>query len=579
MNEFIQFNSRVRSVELYLRALWGKGFGLQCVVSEQEYSPSYLIGTDIYLPAQIPLTLSDQYYRAAATHAALHHIYGRVPFEKSNLNLMQRTMIGLVEDLRVELLAIREFPGLGKLWIGFHDLQSGQAVSAQNLLLRLSLSVLDPQYQDDHLWVKKGKNLILDETGRVEQLNFSIDVGLQLANDMGQMRLPVNSGKYEQSVSYRDDNRCLWQECIDNPQPGETTHLSKEKMANQNRVSESDQGRQIKLSDNDAAGEGFYILRQAEADFEYRQQQSMQPKDKLYYPEWDYRTQILKQKWCTVYESRCSTGSIDKVNSIFESHKIVLHRLRLIAIRLRTEKLQRKRKLEFGDELDFDPMINAMVAMRLEKMPDMRVFVQNQYRQSKSLAILILLDLSESTNELVAGAHASISNLIRDAVLLLGDTLSIADEKFAIYGFSSNGRHEVNINNYKNFNESFDESKARLSDISGIHSTRLGTAIRYSGYQLSKQEDMRKLLLVITDGAPSDVDVYDRNYLEKESRHAVHTLKESGTKSFCINLNIVADPVIEHIFGKGRFETLDRLDRLPAVMFFLFLKHMRHWYQ
>lgn len=577
MNESIPLKSCKRSIELYLRALWGNGFSLQCAESGKGLASGYLVGNVIRLPEQVPWTYTHQYYRAAATHAALHNIYGHVPFEKKDLNLMQRTMIGLVEDLRVELLAINQFPGLRNLWIGLHEIQSAVPDSAQHLMLRLSLAVLDDQYEDKHQWIIKGRQIILNEMNKPDNPDLSLRVGLRLANDMGQMRLPLNSGKHEQPVCYRDDNSCLWQDSISIPQQGVMASASIDSSVNQSKLRESYDGLQIELSEDYAqAGPGFNIRRVEGSDFDYQQYHNRAPIEKIFYPEWDYRTQILKQKWCTVIESRSPLCSAEKVTDIFATHKVVLSRLRQVAIKLRAEKMQRVRKTESGDELDFDPMISAMVALRSDEVPDMRIFMQSHYRKIKSLAISILLDLSESTNEVIASANASISSLIRDAVLLLGETLTIADEKFSVSGFSSNGRHEVNINSFKKFNESFDDSKTRLSDIRGLHSTRLGTAIRHSGYHLAQQPETRKLLLVITDGVPSDIDVFDRYYLEHESRHAVQALKGSGIKSFCINLNSLADPVIEHIFGKGRYETLDRLDRLPEVLSYIYLRHVRH---
>lgn len=560
-----------------MRALWGKGFSLKPADSDPGMSPNYLDGNEIYLSDTMPVQVTSLYYRAAATHASLHHIYGCHHFKKSDLNLMQRSMVGLMEDLRVELLAIRKFPGLRRLWADMHDVRPGLPDNAQNLMRRLSLSVLDPDYEDDHLWVMNGKQLVLGDIENLGDPGLALRAGLQLANELGQMRLPLNTGRYEQPVTYRDDNRCLWRDDIEYPQQGDVANAALDSQISHSKLIEAADGVNIKLAVASAqTAAGFFISPDAGLELEYSQQEIIQPVSLKLYPEWDYRTHVLKRNWCTVVESQYMSGSMEKVMAVFELHKVVLSRLRHVALKLRTEKMRRIRKLESGDEPDIDPMINALVALRSNRTPDMRVFMQNRYWQSRNLAISILLDLSESTNEVIASAGVSISILIRDAVLLLGETLSIAGEKFSISGFSSNSRHQVNINIFKKFNEPFDASKARLSNVNGMHSTRLGTAIRHCGHHLAQQSEMHKLLLVITDGAPSDIDVYDRHYLEHESKHAVQALKASGIKTFGINLDSSADPVIEHIFGKGRFETLDRLERLPEVLSYIYLRHLRH---
>ncbi|HEX5635783.1 MAG TPA: hypothetical protein VFY78_01740, partial [Gammaproteobacteria bacterium] len=98
-NEFIELKNHKRCTELYLRALWGKGFFLAQGEMEQA-SFSYIVGNTIYLPRKVSSDPPNLlYYRAAASHAAAHNIYGGVPFCVSDLNLMQRSMIGLIEDL------------------------------------------------------------------------------------------------------------------------------------------------------------------------------------------------------------------------------------------------------------------------------------------------------------------------------------------------------------------------------------------------------------------------------------------------------------------------------------------------
>jgi nitric oxide reductase NorD protein len=577
-SELLELNSCKRSIELYLRALWGRGFAIRYADVEKGSVISYFYENKIYLPVQVSVKQEQsRYYRAAATHAASHSVYGGAHFERADFNLMQRSIVGLVEDLRVELLAIKQFPGLRKLWLGLHPHDLEHAVNAQNLMVRLSRSVLAPAYEDTHLWVKKGKRLILDAADKLHDPAVSLHTGLQLANDMGQMRLPLNSGRYEQAVLYRDDNRCLWQEVIDSRQQADAVKSNEVSTNYKKRLREESKGVQINLADKAGDyGEGFDIRQKDGADFEFRQQRFEEKISSHVYPEWDYRTHIFKKGWCTLTESKSSEGSMAKVAEIFDAHKVTLMRLRHIAKRLLTVKRQRIRKIEDGDDIDLDPMINAMVSVRVNEMPDTRVFMREAYHQTKSLAVLILLDLSESTNELVSGANVSMSQLMRDAVLLLGETLSIADEHFAIFGFSSNGRHQVQVTNFKKFTEPFTETKARLASINGQYSTRLGAAIRHSEQYLARQMERKKLLLVITDGAPSDIDVYDQRYLEHDSWHAVHELSKSGIKPFCLNLDAGSDRVIEHIFGRGRFETLEHLTRLPEVLSGIYLKYARH---
>lgn len=583
MSELHELKSHKRRCELYLRALWGKDFSLHQISDEHGFNNnltplSYRSDNQIFLPANISLNKCYlNYYRAASLHAAAHDVYGAECFEIKELNLMQRSMIGLIEDLRVELLAIKSFPGLRNVWLSFHSLIEVYPLNAINLMRRLSLSVLDPSHEDAHHWVNKGKNLFLSNLNNIKQQSLSIDVGLSLANDLGQMRLPLNSGRYEQGIIYRDDNRSLWQELIVHQQQAAVSNQIQESLTIQNKLKESQSGIQLKISHDDfKQGKGFFIREHEQAAFEYRQLIQDKTIESKLYPEWSYQKNLLQHNWCTVLEQQAEAGSENEVDEIFSRHHVVRNRLRYIAKKLLTAKQQRIRKVEQGDEIDLDPMINMMVAMRSNQSPDPRVFMRNAYRMSNTLAISILLDLSESTNESIEGSEYSLSLMMRDAVLLLGETLAIAGEQFSISGFCSNGRHEVYVNHFKNFNESFAQSKARLSAVRGQYSTRLGAAIRSTADHLAQQPARKKLLLVVTDGAPSDIDVFDRHYLDHDSWHAVHSLASQGIKPFCLNLDSRSDHIIEHIFGRGRHETIDQLNQLPDVLFKVYMRYGCH---
>lgn len=575
--QLLELKAFKKHIELYLRALWNQGFYLLYADGNNELPFSRLVDNKIHLPETVYLNNHYQnYYRAAAVHASLHAIFSDQLFEVKDLNLMQRSIIGLVEDLRIELLALEMFPGLRKMWLSFHSV-SKDYNSAQNLIKRLSRSVLDPEYQDASNWVIKGKQLILSCKEEKLDSDAVMDIGLRLANDLGQMRMPLNSGKYEQPVLYRDDNSCLWQDIKDQRDSIASVDQIDESDIYQKHLKEASLGRQLSFTETDINDtSGFLVAEKEEASLEYNKSLNDVSRDKVAYPEWDYRSHVLKENWCNLIEQKSTPGSIEKTEEIFKTHIFTLNRLHHLAKQLQMEKRQRTTKLEDGDDLDLDLVVNAMVSVRSGEIPDSRIFMRDDFRHVKSLSISVLMDLSESTNDTVGDSDVKLSELMRDAVLLLGQTLFTANEEFAISGFSSDGRHEINFIKFKEFNENFEQCRSRLADVKGENSTRLGTAIRHAAKLLAQQASMKKLLLVITDGAPSDIDVFDKKYLEKDSWHAVNTLAASNIKSYCINLDNTATPVIEHIFGKGRFETLDDVSRLPKVLSDIYIKYAHH---
>lgn len=579
MTQLFELGTCKRSTELFLRALWARGFAIGALtVNNTHTGPlSYLEHDIIFLPDKVTLKRSyANYYLAASTHTALHALSDAGPFDPHGLNFMQRNVIGLVEDLKLELQAIKSFPGLRHLWLAFHDDTGSKRISAMQLMLRLSRSVLDPHYQDEHQWVTKGRREILNKVCDCDDPGIVVQVGLALANDLGQMRLPLNSGQYEQPVAYRDDNRCLWKKTAEQRHKADTPAKQGQAHFQNSKFVESNSNLEILLSTTlPRQGEGFSIVEDVGDDLEFHQLKSQEMILSRTYPEWDYRTQIEKQDWCCILEHTARPGSLAVINEISSRHKFTLDRLRRLASRLRIEKQLWMRKVEEGEEVDLDYMVENMVELRASRIPDNCIFMRRKHLQEKNLAISILLDLSESTNDLVKGGMQSINQILRDAILLLSETLDIVGDTFAIAGFSSNGRQQINFTRFKSYDESFGSIKDRLSGMTGAYSTRLGAAIRHCASDLRLRPERKKLLLIITDGAPSDIDVYDEHYLVQDSWFAVRNLYSYGIKPFCINLDRRADKIIQHIFGKARSETLDSVARLPDLLAHLYMRYMR----
>jgi nitric oxide reductase activation protein len=136
-----------------------------------------------------------------------------------------------------------------------------------------------------------------------------------------------------------------------------------------------------------------------------------------------------------------------------------------------------------------------------------------------------------------------------------------------MHGFASNGRHEVGYTRFKDFDEAYDERvRARLAGIRAGLSTRLGAALRHAGRALSARRARRKLLLVVSDGEPSDVDVHDPRYLLFDAQRATRDNRALGVRSFCLGLDPAAESSLRCIFGNGNYLLSDSVERLPEVL-------------
>ncbi|MDA3875455.1 MAG: nitric oxide reductase activation protein NorD, partial [Halothiobacillus sp.] len=166
-----------------------------------------------------------------------------------------------------------------------------------------------------------------------------------------------------------------------------------------------------------------------------------------------------------------------------------------------------------------------------------------------------------------------ILELAREAVLLLAETATDLGSALSLAGFYSQGRHQVDYLSVKGFDEPFDTSaKSRLAGLEGRYSTRMGAAIRHATESLLTQESHNRVMLIVTDGEPSDIDVFDPEHLLLDTRHAVIEARQRGVHIFCVSLDPGADRYVERIFGAGHYLVLDNLRHLPERLSRLFLR-------
>jgi nitric oxide reductase activation protein len=183
------------------------------------------------------------------------------------------------------------------------------------------------------------------------------------------------------------------------------------------------------------------------------------------------------------------------------------------------------------------------------------------------------MDLSESTNDRVgtikpgeAGyeAQPSILDLTREATGLLAWAVDAIGDRFAVHGFASDGRHDVQYYRFKDFDEPYgNEARARMAGMKGGLSTRMGAALRHAGWHLGQQASRKRLILLITDGEPADIDERDPQYLRQDARRAVNELAAKGIYSYCMTLDPGADRYVSRIFGANNYSIVDNIERLP----------------
>ena len=528
-----------------LRALFGVAPPLLPVEQDLATRRPFLSNLGLHLPEAsraLRGILAQQWYNAAATHAAAHLIYSTHKFERGALKPIQAALVGVLEDARVELLASSDLPGLRHLWLTYHTASPEHGNTFTILMLRLARSLLDAAYEDPHPWVIKGKRLFFEATEAAqtpERLAPVIlrDLASRLGNDIGQMRLQFNYRQYVVEPPYRDDNAHLW-------------------------LDEEEQKAQL-LFTNVPSPQST----DATDDSPVKPPQEYPPPlvESFQYQEWDRLIGNYRGEWCTVLEGRQLDADASALRTFVDGHGMLLQRIQraLCAGRLR-ERVKLRAQLR-GDELDVDAAVRSQIDRRVHRTSSDKVY-QRHARRLRDVAALLLIDASESTADPVQSG-GDVLGLARRAALMTTLALADAGDLCAIDSFCSNGRHEVSYELAVDFGELLDEKAlARLAAIRSRWSTRMGAALRHATKRLAAQRQRRRLLLMITDGEPHDIDIYDRRYLIEDAKRAVLEARLGGVHVFCVTLDRVADDYVQTIFGRNNYRVLDRIESLPHLL-------------
>lgn len=586
----ILFIKTQRKLNFYLRALWGRDFFLRPTGADfADFRP--FIEHRIF---HLPDALDDcgdvpglELYRATAAHMAAHMQYSTAPISAEGLSPAQMFFIGQVEDARVEYKAINEFPGLRKLWLSLMNV-SREDDGSKNIehptmpiLEHFSKMLLDKTVTSDDEELNALAQKFHDEINENQDNNtFCWHLGLDVFNlFIKRKEVPSLRILERIDIAYRDDNRFVWEfEELDADVEFEYIPASQRQVRRQVSVIEMANEVDCELAGDDAQEIWTCStnMRPYEDDLTDGQQSfndmwGKEPvSDPFHYQEWDYQIQLHRPDWATVYERRQPLGHVEDIQAIVDEYRPVAHRIKQIIDLLTPEGVQRVRNMEDGDEVDINAAIDAMVAIRMGEQPNTRITMRNVLK-TRDLSVVLLLDLSESTNEPMNGSEKTVLQLTREAATLVSTAIEGIGDPYAIHGFASDGRHDVQYYRFKNFNQHFDdEAKARLAGMKGGLSTRMGAALRHAGQHLLKQPEKRKLVLMLTDGEPADIDERDPQHLRHDTKKAVEELYSTGVLTYCLTLDPNADDYVKRIFGANNYTVIDNVDKLPEQLPTLF---------
>jgi len=280
--------------------------------------------------------------------------------------------------------------------------------------------------------------------------------------------------------------------------------------------------------------------------------------DGIKLPEWDYKKQTLVKDRCLLQPMLPRDAKPAKLPIRLQK---TARMIQAQFEQLRSVRYWLKGQQQ-GEELDLNAWLDFHVESRTGATAEKGLF--KSYRgNNRDLSCLLLADLSMSTDSHLDNDNRVI-DVVQDSLLLFGEALKSVGDNFAMYGFSSVKRSNVRFTMLKNFNESYNEQvRGRIQAIKPGFYTRMGAAIRQATKVISEQKTGDKLLLILTDGKPNDIDHYEGRFGIEDTHQAIAEAKRLGIKPFCITIDIDAQSYLPYLFGSDGFTQILRPAQLP----------------
>lgn len=279
------------------------------------------------------------------------------------------------------------------------------------------------------------------------------------------------------------------------------------------------------------------------------------------YPEWHYSRQAYLPDHCHVVSTPATEEGESWQPSPETHRRIRLVRRQFEALRPRHELLRAQMD---GAELDLEAVVRARSDIRASGIGSDRIY-QTSRRQARDLAALLLVDVSLSTDGWIDNRR--VLDVEKEALTVLANGLAACGDDHAILTFTSRRRDWVRIEAVKDFDEPFGPKIARrIAALKPGFYTRIGAAVRHATVALNERPNRHRLLILLTDGKPNDVDHYEGRYGIEDTRRAVQEARRAGVAVFGVTVDRDAQDYFPMLFGRGGYAIVDHIARLPAAL-------------
>jgi len=280
------------------------------------------------------------------------------------------------------------------------------------------------------------------------------------------------------------------------------------------------------------------------------------------YDEWDGRIQDYRTRWCRVVEQTAPEGTEEFIGLVRSRYGGVVSLIRRYFEGIRPPALRRMRRQADGEEVDIEAAVEALVERKAHVSASEFVYIRRD-RRDRDVAAVFLVDLSGSTGQQIGTGGARIIDVEKEGMVLLCEALEAIGDQYAVYGYSGQSRHDVQVLVLKDFDERYGPSVWRRIDaVRPLVQNRDGAAIRHALQRLSARAAKVKLLVMLSDGRPLD-DAYQEEYALEDTKAALREAKALGVHPFCITVDREARGYLERMYGDVCYLIIDRVESLP----------------
>ena len=279
------------------------------------------------------------------------------------------------------------------------------------------------------------------------------------------------------------------------------------------------------------------------------------------YPEWDQGIDDYRPNWCRVVERPADEGSGDIVGATLSVHRNEVSALRRFFESLRPPGWRRVSAQADGDDLDVDAVVRMCAERAAGADLSDRIYVRRE-RKERDVAAAFLVDVSGSTSRQIDSGRRVI-DLEKEGLVLLCEALEAVGDQYALFGYSGQGRGQVDFLVIKDFDDRLGGKAAqRLGGLIPMQQNRDGAAIRHATAKLLAREARTRLLILISDGRPLD-DGYKDEYSLEDTKVALREARQQGLHPFCITIDREADGYVRRMYGDVQFAVIDHLEAFP----------------